>query len=73
MVLLAGEGVPSPGPSPGDSHHGTVYEMVLVEGGIGFASPGWPSLCLCPCGGYRDYCPRPEGGGGAPKARAGWG
>ena len=63
MVLFAGEGVPSPSPSPGDISHGTVYGMMPAKGILGAGIPGRPFR------GYRDYCPR-RGGGGAPKTRA---
>ena len=63
MVLFAGEGVPSPSPSPGDIPHGTVGGMMPAKHTIRAGILDRPSSCLRPCGGYRDYCPRPRGRG----------
>jgi len=38
MVLFDGEGAPSPAPPRGDCHHGPVYGMTPVKGGI-WAAP----------------------------------
>ncbi len=72
-VLFAGEGVPSPSPSPGDIPHGTVGGMMPAKHTIRAGSPDRPSSCLRPCGGYRDYCPRPRGRGRSAEGAGGVG
>ena len=52
-----------PDPSPGDIPTVRCMGWCRRKSILGVASPGRPSPCLCPCWGYRDYCPRPWGRG----------
>ena len=68
MVLFAGEGVPSPSPSPGDISHGTVCGMMPAEGGTRAGIPGRPfpgisRLLPPPTGAGEERQRRGRGGG----------
>ena len=73
MVLVGGEGVPSPSPTPGDIP--TVRCMGWC-GGRAESGPASRAGFSCACalaGDIATTAPAHGGGGGAPKARAGWG
>jgi len=57
MVLFAGEGVPSPNPTPRDVSHGPVDGMMPAKCTIRAGIPGRLFR------GYRDHCPLPVGAG----------